>query len=275
MDAVERYLESIQNEMGFMGFVQNIPVFDGNSKDFKEWYKAVDRARVILGGNPRTGVRLALATSKKAVADYVSRFYNGNPQQPNWEHFSEQLLARFGETLDQATALAKLRKMKRKPGESIQVFAERLFSMGENAYDQALLANPVVQRELCQTFLTGCNEPRVAKAILKCSQAPQTLEQCVNIGVRELSLHNRFRNLGLIPDRDNNSHRQNEPDEPMDLDMIRLKAAASAPPVAPSQPPPPVPPPPPTTIVHNYIQPPAEPANADYDQTPEYDYEYE
>ena len=108
MDVVERQLDQIQSEMGFMGIAHSIPVYGGDSKEFKEWFKAVDRARLILGGSPKTGICLALATSQKAVADYESRYYNGCPAEPNWDNFKDQLIARFGETIDQATALAKL-----------------------------------------------------------------------------------------------------------------------------------------------------------------------
>ena len=101
MENIERQLDKLQHEMGFMGLTQQIPVYEGDPKEFKEWYKSVNRARQILGDSPRVGVRLALATSRKAVADYVSRYFSAN-------HFSEQLVARFGETVDQATALAKL-----------------------------------------------------------------------------------------------------------------------------------------------------------------------
>ena len=93
--------------------------------------------------------------------------------------------------------------------------------MGESAYDHALLANPVVQRELCQSFSTGCNEPRLAKAILRSQQAPQTLEQCVNIGVRELSMHNHFKNLGIVSE----GHQNDNQEEPMDINEIHHVAA--------------------------------------------------
>ena len=49
MEAVEGRLDRIQNEMGFMGLVTKIPVYEGDSKEFKEWFKSVDRARMILG----------------------------------------------------------------------------------------------------------------------------------------------------------------------------------------------------------------------------------
>ncbi len=300
MENIERQLDQLQHEMGFMTLAQQIPVYEGDSKEFNEWFKSINRARQILGDSPRVGVRLALASSRKAVADYVSRYFSAHPN-PNWDHFSEQLVARFGETIDQATALAKLRRMTRKPGESIQVFAERLYAMGESAYDHALLNNPVVQRELCQSFLTGCNEIRVAKAILRNQQAPQTLEQCVNIGVRELSLHNRFKNLGILPDRTGPSDPR---EEPMDIDMIRAAEAeryrnalsnvsdvnlrprpswpVSSPapvPAPPSTPAPvptpaPAPPPPSTTIVNHYHSTPVETAQDCTTDEPDY-YDYD
>ena len=85
-------------------------------------------------------------------------------------------MGRFGETIDQATALTKLRKLKRKPGESIQVFAERLYAMGESAYGHALLNNPVVH----------------------------------------ISLHNRFKNVGILPEKPTQPDYQ----EPMDINAI-------------------------------------------------------
>ena len=50
-----------------------------------------------------------------------------------WEQLKEQLAVRFSDVTDRQMALSLLRAVRQKPGENIQLFAERILSLAEDA----------------------------------------------------------------------------------------------------------------------------------------------
>ena len=53
----------------------------------------------------------------------------------------KELTSRFAEVTDHQYALFLLRKVKQRPGEIIQVYAERLMALSDDAFDDAAAAN--------------------------------------------------------------------------------------------------------------------------------------
>ena len=55
-------------------------------------------------------------------------------QQHTWGKVKAELTARFAEVTDSQHALMLLKKVRQTPGENVQVYAERLMALGEDAF---------------------------------------------------------------------------------------------------------------------------------------------
>ena len=75
-----------------------------------------------------------------------------NPDR-TWEQLKQQFAVRFSDVTDAQMALSLLRNCKQKAGESIHVFAERLLSLAEEAYDNQ--GGDAVERQLIDIFVDG------------------------------------------------------------------------------------------------------------------------
>ena len=72
-----------------------------------------------------------------------------------------QLAVRFSDVADSQTALAMLRTIKQKPGENIQIYAERILSLAEEAYDNQ--GGDVIDRHLIDIFAGGLANDHLLK----------------------------------------------------------------------------------------------------------------
>ena len=76
---------------------------------------------------------MAFQSATGAVSGFIERYMNANPHNTS-EQLKRQLTARFSDMTDPHFALSPLRKLKQKQGENIQVFAERILSLAEEAF---------------------------------------------------------------------------------------------------------------------------------------------
>ena len=73
--------------------------------------------------------------SKGPTSDFIDRFLRERPQA-TWGEMKQELTVRFAEIVDPQHALTLLRKIKQRPKESVQLFAERLLTLSEDAFDR-------------------------------------------------------------------------------------------------------------------------------------------
>ena len=66
-----------------------------------------------------------------------------------------------------------MRKLKQKPGENIQVFAERILSLAEEAFVRQ--GGDMVERQLTETFVDGLSNDQLKLKILR--DSPHTLQE--------------------------------------------------------------------------------------------------
>ncbi len=206
---VEARLGQVHNELTFGSMVGTLPRFSGDPKDFTGWMKAVEKAKLLLGGDATMGMRLALASTEGAASDYVFRYFNANRQNLVWNNFTQQLQARFGQPADEAAALAKLRRAKRKDGEPFQMYAERLHILAEEAWGLQHMNHALAQRTLIETFLAGVRNEKIARYLIRNPQP--TLERAVNAAAEEMSVVARI-------DGYRTDYRDQE--EPMEVNVI-------------------------------------------------------
>ena len=81
-----------------------------------------------------------------------------------------------------------LRKVQQKPGETVQVYAERLLTLAEDAYPAQQGA--AVQRQQIDIFVDGLQEDQLKLKVLRAN--PQTLDAAVTTATNEQNLRKRF-----------------------------------------------------------------------------------
>jgi len=135
------------------------------------------------------------------------------------------LTARFAELTDRHIAFAALRKVKQIHDESVQIYAERLLSVAEDAYptpgDQA-----VVEHQLINIFIDGLCQDYLKFNVLR--DDPKTFQDAVSSAAREMSIRKRFAFRQEIPPKTKPKSRpvipyENRDVTPMEVDHHRPK----------------------------------------------------
>ena len=104
-----------------------------------------------------------------------------------WDQLKRQLSVRFSDVTDTQFALLLLRKIKPKPRENIQIFAERNLALAEKAFLGQ--GGDVVERQLIDTFVDGINNDQLKLKILR--DRPDTLQGAISIATNEQNLRAR------------------------------------------------------------------------------------
>jgi len=213
-------LSNVTTLLTSQGLKNLVNTFDGDPKNFSEWIKSIEKYCRLTGLELNSCKTLAFQSSSGYVSSFIERYMNSFPDS-NWGDMKNELAKRFDTISDAACAMAILRTLKQKQNENTQVFAERIMSLAERAYDS--LDNHVVQNQLIDIFVTGLFQESLKITILR--KKPETLEHALNIALDELNLRQR---IGMSIHRDSNTvSRQsnrgatNTDHEPMDVSHMR------------------------------------------------------
>ena len=151
------------------------------------------------------------------MSDYLKRYMDENPAF-DWNLVKSDLKASFGEVVDSKHALLLLTKVKQKPQETIQVYAERLFALGEDAFEGQ--ADDAIQRQLDGYFIEGLCDDGMKIKVMR--ENPDTFNAAVTITSKEQSLQKRFQlRLGQTKNETASSNIQGH--VPMEVDHARNK----------------------------------------------------
>ena len=139
---------------------------------------------------------IAYQSSSGAVSGFIQRYMTANPQN-TWEQLKEQLAVRFSDVTDRQMALSLLRTVRQKPGENIQLFAERILSLAEEAYHNQ--GGDAVVRQLIDVFVDGLTQDNLKMKILR--DQPDTLQGAIAIATNEQNLRARVQLTHTTPQR--------------------------------------------------------------------------
>lgn len=194
-ETVEK-LSSIMVLLGTQNAQTSIEKFQGDPKRFQNWVKSIEKYTMLIGGNGDQKKRFALQTADGPVSEFLVRYYSSNPVS-SWPEVLAHLKARFGEIIDNQHALQVLRSTRQKPTESIQVYAERVVSVAEQAWPDSDLSDPLIQRQLIDCFIDGLTDSGVARKVMR--DSPDNFQDAVRVAVNEQNLARKFelRNRGL------------------------------------------------------------------------------
>ena len=120
------------------------------------------------------------------MSGFIQRYMTANPNN-TWDQIKEQLSVRFSDVADAQMALSLLRQTRHKACESVHVYAERILSLAEDAYDNQ--GGAAVERQLIDIFVDGLVNDQLKMKILR--DQPDTLQGAVGVAVNEQNLRKR------------------------------------------------------------------------------------
>lgn len=184
---VGEQMAGLSTTMGAQGVAKIIKPFDGNAKEYKEWVKSIEKY-ALLTRVPADQVKMvAYQSSKGPVSDFLKRYLEANAAH-TWAQVKTELSTRFAEVTDSQHALMLLRKVKQKQEESIQVYAERLMALGEEAFPNQV--NVAVDQQLIGFFIDGLLHDYMKMKVMR--ENPATLQAAITTATNEQNLRKRF-----------------------------------------------------------------------------------
>ena len=220
--AIAGQMQAVSRALGTQGVSGVVDSYEGESSKFREWIRNLEKYALLVGADDETRKRIAYQTSKGGVSDFLHRYMRDHPQS-TWDEVREELADRFSEVRDRQHALALLRASKQKPRETVQLYAERIRSLAEDAFPPVAAGNrearAAVDRQLVEILTDGLREDSLKRKILR--ENPVTFNAAVTVAVAEQNVLHRF-SLKLGPTaraihRDTQSRRE----EPMEIDHSR------------------------------------------------------
>lgn len=209
LNAMQGLATSIVDNIGQAFGATQIKPFEGDPKEFKKWIKAIEKF-ALLKRVPDEKIKLvAYETSSGHASEFMHRYLSGNPGV-NWETMKKELNQRFNAVNDPQHALQLLRTVKQEHGENVQIYAERLLSLAEQAVG-------VLEIQLVGIFTDGLHSDRVRLKVMR--DNPQTMTDAIASARQEINLQMRFQ---LRTGRDYFSPRDTK-GEPMDIDHFRVR----------------------------------------------------
>lgn len=212
-------MQGLSSTVGAQGVAKVIPPFDGDSKCFKSWVKEIEKYTRLVGLDDQGKKMIAYQSSKGPVSDYIKRYFEENPNA-QWPELKTDLTSRFAEIVDPQHALLLLRRVKQKPIESVQVYAERLIAVGEDAFEGQ--ARDAIDKQLIGYFIDGLYHDNLKMQIMR--ENPVAMQQAIKIATNEQNLRKRF---NLRTGRDMRTtmtegvQQREDGHEPMEIDHFR------------------------------------------------------
>ena len=130
---------------------QIVGVFEGDPTKFRDWIKSTEKYILVSWDDDQTK-RLAYHTSRGAVSNYIKRYMTEH-HNSSWEDLKSELNIRFGEVNDFHHAFTMLHKARQTKSETVQVYAERLYALANDAF--AKLDKGIVESQLVSFFIDG------------------------------------------------------------------------------------------------------------------------
>lgn len=209
-------LSNVSQALTAQGISTTVVKFDGNPKNYREWIKTIEKYAVLVNAPDERKKLFAYQSSGGAVSGFIQRYMIANPDN-TWQQLKEQLAVRFSDVTDSQMALSLLRAVKQKPGENIQLFAERILSLAEEAYHNQ--GGQAVERQLIDIFVDGLTNDQLKLKILR--DQPGTLQGAIGIATNEQNLRARVQLSHSHSTQSNIPQHSRDTHTPMEVDHSR------------------------------------------------------
>ena len=222
-------LQSLTDKISRVGLSSFIEVFNGdNQAKFIPWIKSIDKCAVINNLPEDQKIHLAFQYSVGRVSDFIQRHLEHN-NNVTWEQLKRELESRFGEIKSREIKFAELTKLRQKPSENVQNFAERILTLAEDAYPNIGNDLPVVEQQLIMFFTDGLSQSSVRSKIIR--ENPRTFQDAVRVATTEQNICERIKQRSNTQSyelkdsrhvaRDSEDGSRSE--EPMDINYARRR----------------------------------------------------
>lgn len=186
--------------------------FDGNRSKFSEWIQNIDK-QSTLTNNPHKHL-LAYQSSTGPVSEYIKRYLESH-SPVDWADLKSHLTKCFGDIQDPSHAFALLKQIHQKPGEPVQLFAQRILSLAEQYYVGHSLTDPIIAKQLVGFFEDGLESSSLKFKIMR--NRFTNFQAAIDCAVSEQNLHHQFAlrsnySPQIIPEY---------PEEPMEIDLAQ------------------------------------------------------
>jgi len=193
-------IKDVKTAISTQTISQVVQSFDGNSKEFKNWIKNVEKYGTLINLDANKLKFVAYQSSKGLVSDYIQRFLTDNPTG-TWTDLKEQLKLRFAEIQDSQYAFSLLKTIKQKTDENVQIYAERLLSLATDAYENIEGNLDIIEKQLVEIFIDGLLHNYMKLKLMR--EGHITLSNAVKSAIKEQSIRARFELRSQINGLDN------------------------------------------------------------------------
>ena len=101
----------------------------GTQRNLRNRLSTIEKYAVLANlGNDDRIKPVAYQASRGHVSEFIRR-YQGNNQQATWDQLKSELNVRFSEVTNAQHAVMLLRKVQQKPGETVQLYVEKLLTL--------------------------------------------------------------------------------------------------------------------------------------------------
>ncbi len=212
---IQLHLAGLSKTIGAQAVSQVVNPYSGEPHLFKGWVKNIEKFALLTNSTDERVKLIAYQSSVGPVGDFIHRYLKDHPQN-TWAQLRTELTSRFAECTDPQLALQLLRKLKQQPGEGVQVFAERLLTLAEDAFNDPN-AQDVIEQQLIRFVIDGLYSDNLKMRIMR--ENPVRFQAAVLTAMQEQNLRKRF------------SLRTGRPsgrtEVPMDIDHVRPSSNAS------------------------------------------------
>lgn len=206
--------QQLQMELRAGRISREITKFNGDGyKKFRQWLNDIERYRTALNAGDDATLAMCFESLRGSAADFLTRTVQQNPNV-TWQQFRALMVGQYSDVSDAHIALQTLRKIKQKPGESIQGFAERIRQLADEAYPNVNLQQALIQNSLVEALIDGVHNDGIAKKLMRNRPQYQNFDQAVTAAVQEQQVNKQF---GV----------RRSGEEPMDISAVRSKPTKS------------------------------------------------
>ena len=222
LDGISTQVKNQAEAAGSQAVGLNIQKFDGTkASEFKSWISAIEKHAFLYNCDDNKRKLVAYQSSSGAVSDYIRRFLETR-NKDTFNDLKKELSQRFSDVSDKAQAFSMLGKTRQRPGEGVQIYAERLLDLARRAYDNVQDGGAaIIDRQLIEFFTDGLIDNSIKLKLLR--DIPMTFERAVKIAMDEQSLRARFAmRMGKTGQHKTNMNYNDIPVE-MEVDHVRPK----------------------------------------------------
>ena len=204
-------MTEISNDLKQQGMVQTITPFSGDPRKLGEWMEDLEKTAILADLDDHKRKLMAYQTAKGTVGKFIRRYMTEQPNAP-WNALRGELTNRFGEARDPQQAFARLRQVKQRSGETVQMYTERLLGLAIAAFPGGLDA---IQQQLVGMFIDGLAHEYLKMRVMR-DNSPN-LTEAAKSAQSEQNIMARLSNRSGITRSDR------EQEEPMEIDHSRFQ----------------------------------------------------